>query len=754
MATPFDGEVFTFTQPDGTTLQVRGWGNQHSAVFETLDGYTIVRDPDTGYFRYAGLSPDAESLVERSSIAGAPPPADLSRGVRTRRPSASRARSDLGDVESRWQERRRERLERLEAARSGAFSFAPPSEETEGTFVGLCMLVEFPDVPGTIARDEVEHFCNEVGYTGFGNNGSVHDYFLDTSNGKVRYTNVVTDWYTAQHNRDYYTDPTISYGVRARELIREALDDLRAKGFDFSQLSADGSGYVYATNVYYAGTRINNWSEGLWPHQSSLSPAYQAAPGRRMRDYQVTDMTPELTLGTFCHENGHMLCDFPDLYDYDGDSNGIGRYCLMCAGGRDKRNPAHVGAYLKYNAGWLDNVSPVVSGQSVTLSASNDEVLLHSKNQDEYYVIENRVATGRDRSLPSEGLAIWHCDEHGNNRFQQGTPGQHFECALEQADGSFHLESDINNGDSGDLFSFQTATTFGNATVPDSRWWDGSGSGLEISGIGAPGESISFVAGLAGGGVVVGAITQEATVNAEIPDASLVGASSSIDIKDAAQVASLAVSVDIDHSYRGDLRVTLMNPTGKAVVLHDRRGGNSDDLKASFDLSNTPGLALFTGDPTNGIWTLTVHDLARFDVGTLRSWSLRIQPSEAPSTVRLDESPGVTIPDDTPAGISRALSTSATGVVAAVTVEIDLSHTYVSDLVLTLVSPNGTEVVIHNRQGGSSDDIRREFDSASVPELADLVGESVAGDWRLKLSDRAFRDIGKLNSWGLTIDLD
>ena len=40
MASPFIGKTFTFTQPDGTTIQLRGWGDQHYAVFETLDGYT------------------------------------------------------------------------------------------------------------------------------------------------------------------------------------------------------------------------------------------------------------------------------------------------------------------------------------------------------------------------------------------------------------------------------------------------------------------------------------------------------------------------------------------------------------------------------------------------------------------------------------------------------------------------------------------------------------------------------------------
>ena len=130
---------------------------------------------------------------------------------------------------------------------------APPQPTAVGDVTGLCILVQFPDVPGTITRQQVDNFCNQVGYSGFGNNGSVRDYFLEISEGKLRYRNVVTAYYTAQQNRAYYTNPAIPFGSRARELITEALTNLRNNGFDFSQLSADSGGFVYALNVFYAG---------------------------------------------------------------------------------------------------------------------------------------------------------------------------------------------------------------------------------------------------------------------------------------------------------------------------------------------------------------------------------------------------------------------------------------------------------------------------------------------------------------------
>ena len=84
-----------------------------------------------------------------------------------------------------------------------------------GNYVGLCVLVQFPDVPGTIASAEVDNYYNQAGYTGFGNNGSVRDYFFDVSDGNLTYTNVVTAYVTAANNRAH-TPIRLSPTVRGR----------------------------------------------------------------------------------------------------------------------------------------------------------------------------------------------------------------------------------------------------------------------------------------------------------------------------------------------------------------------------------------------------------------------------------------------------------------------------------------------------------------------------------------------------------
>ncbi len=499
MPIPFDGEEFTFTNPDGTEFTVLGWGNQFSAMFETLDGYTVVKDPESGYYQYATASEDGRLVPSGVPVGGESEPAALGVPQHLRpRPEAAKAQAQASRAETgpppRWETRRREKRASRSASRHSTEDEepVPPAGATTGSYVGLCLLIQFPDVSATISQQEVSNYCNQVGYSGFGNSGSVRDYFHDVSDGKLTYTNVVTAYHTASKKRSYYTDPTLPWLKRGRELVIEALDALKAGGFNFSQLTADSKGFVRALSVFYAGANVNNWREGLWPGSSSLVSPYVASSSRKLYDFQITNMGATLTLRTFCHENGHMLCDFPDLYDYGYQSNGVGDFCLMCSGGSGL-NPVEPCAYLKREAGWASSEHVVAPGMSYVVTSTTNDFLVHAKSAEEYFVIENRLRSGRDAALPDEGLAIWHVDEKGSNSNEQMTPAQHYECSLEQADGKFDLEKGINQGDAGDLFGAPGAPAFGTATAPNSRWWDGTSSDLEITAISAPATTMTVV---------------------------------------------------------------------------------------------------------------------------------------------------------------------------------------------------------------------------------------------------------------------
>ena len=75
MGFPFFAREFDFTQPDGRSLKLRGWGDQDNARFETLDGQPVLENPETGFYEFAirqadgryapsGLVPGRDVLLE------------------------------------------------------------------------------------------------------------------------------------------------------------------------------------------------------------------------------------------------------------------------------------------------------------------------------------------------------------------------------------------------------------------------------------------------------------------------------------------------------------------------------------------------------------------------------------------------------------------------------------------------------------------------------------------------------------------
>ena len=96
--------------------------------------------------------------------------------------------------------------------------------------------------------------------------------------------------------------------------------------------------------------------------------------------------------------------------------------------------------------------------------------------------------------------------------------------------------------------------------------------------------------------------------------------------------------------------------------------------------------------------------------------------------------------------ISDTITVSDSGTATSVSVAVDVTHTYIGDLKIDLVAPDGTTKTVHNRSGGSTDDI----DQTYTP---DFDGESIAGTWTLRINDNyAAADDGTLNSWTLTIN--
>jgi subtilisin-like proprotein convertase family protein len=242
----------------------------------------------------------------------------------------------------------------------------------------------------------------------------------------------------------------------------------------------------------------------------------------------------------------------------------------------------------------------------------------------------------------------------------------------------------------------------------------------------------------------------EMSPNLPIPDQDHTGIVSRVFVPDSGQVRGLKVHVDIEHTYIGDLIVRLSRPDGRRADLHYREGGSSHDLVKTFDAASHPDLATLLGDDIRGNWTLEVSDEARYDLGRLRRWSLEADVLSEGSQ-RFESAPGRAIPDNDPAGIEDRINVTGVGSLHNIAVELDITHTWIGDLEVTLSNPAGTQVVLHEGEGREADDIQRVYTVSDEPDLGDFIGQTADGDWVLKVSDRAGLDVGKLNRWALAL---
>ncbi|MEH2432415.1 MAG: S8 family serine peptidase [Nostoc sp.] len=113
----------------------------------------------------------------------------------------------------------------------------------------------------------------------------------------------------------------------------------------------------------------------------------------------------------------------------------------------------------------------------------------------------------------------------------------------------------------------------------------------------------------------------------DIPINDLQTSTLSLAIANTTLLKSIKVNVDIEHTYIGDLIVTLLPPVQTGILpinLHDRQGGATDNIKTTYDEVNTPKLAAFKGKSPQGTWTLEVADKAEGDTGKIRSLTIEI----------------------------------------------------------------------------------------------------------------------------------
>ncbi|HVY25641.1 MAG TPA: M6 family metalloprotease domain-containing protein [Polyangiaceae bacterium] len=349
-----------------------------------------------------------------------------------------------------------------------------------GVVHGLTILVDFSDQTAAYSKADVDAWLNQAGFTGFGLRGSVRDYYLGQSQGKVDYQNEVHGFYRAKKPKSYYDDGGYE---RADELWDEVVEALDAE-IDYSKFDNDGDGKTEAISLLYAGGE-GTFGKGLWPHAAGSD---QQRDGVRLNRYMMTAMNNKPTNYVFSHESGHMLFGWPDLY-------GVGDYCIMANRGSDT-NPVGINDMFRADQGWIDVVD-IDSSTNARLSSTPDGVVyrfLNPERPTEYFLWSNLENQQEWVSIHGSGLLVWHFDQaiRGNN------PPEPLQLAVVQAGGNRQLSATTwpSPGSAAtDLFTEGGKNELGTQTQPSTSWNDGSPSGLHIYDISAPGAAMQFSVG-------------------------------------------------------------------------------------------------------------------------------------------------------------------------------------------------------------------------------------------------------------------
>lgn len=751
------GEIRSFPQGDGPDVRLRVFGDEFYARYENEEGYTVVYDPNLE--RYCFAVRVQGHLISSGVPVMKRPPQGLRRHLQEDK-----------SIRNRKLRENKDKTYPLVQSRAGIMGVRGPNDGllsgrrlSRGKIFGLTVLVDFRDVQTDIKAEEIDALLNKDDYTANRNACSVREYFMKMSSGKLDYTNVVVGPVTLSHSRAHYINN--SFVAEALELVAHE------QKIDLSRFDSRSEGIVDAVNFFYAGRSV--YENRLWPHNWKV----EWAAGHPLRydgitfnQYMMTGMgrkSVELNIGTICHETGHLLCRFPDLYDYGtraGDSDpsaGLGHYCLMAAGGRLDygRSPSPVCAYLRDLVQWYDK--EITLNQPGIFRARHEDFAtlyrFETERANEYFLVENRTRMGLDAFLPSSGLAVYHCDTLGSNEWQGGDPERHYQCALLQADGSLDLETNRNFGDMTDLFGKMVGVALSHDTTPNTRKWDGSESGFNILDIGEPGDIIRFKTGRAGdqGETDISdspVVVQEVFPDLLIPDDAEEGICNMIRVDKPGRIASMNIEVDISHSNIGDLEVSLINPNGNRIMFHNRDWGEQGDLRRTYDTQSR--LAPLKGLPMQGTWGLCVKDLAAGDIGRLNRWKLTIRYEPTDRIIQGEAVSGLRIPDADWNGITSAIPIEQEGVAAEIQIHVEITHTYIGDLQIAVAAPTGEKIVLMPfGEGGNKANVRRTYDSTNHPGLAALInaGQRMEGDWILQVIDNTPGDTGVLEKWSLAL---
>ncbi|MBO4645713.1 MAG: M6 family metalloprotease domain-containing protein [Bacteroidales bacterium] len=403
----------TFVQPNGDTLHCFATGDEFYHYLHDAEGFTIVKNVQTGYFVYADL--DEDRLVPTPWIPGRDNPA------------AAGLRPHLNISAATWQDKRARFLSAVPPRNS------QPVRYNQGTLHNLVVFIRFSDdAEFSQPLSQVDAMFNDSSST---EANSMYNYFKHTSYQQLHIIShffpapngdVVVSYQDA-HPRAYYlkrsadnpegyeeSDDDFERTQREHELLANATrfvsNQIPANlNWDFN---SDG----YLDNIcFVVKGDVADWSDLLWPHRWALYTEEVYIHNLRVWDYnfQLSDNVWYFSNSTLCHEMTHTL-GAPDLYHYSDSTgmNPVGDWDLMATTANVPQQP---GAYMKYfYMNWLEDLPLITETGRYTLYPlggnlrQNLAYKIESENPDEFFVLEYRSQNNYfDRFVPGTGILVY-----------------------------------------------------------------------------------------------------------------------------------------------------------------------------------------------------------------------------------------------------------------------------------------------------------------------------------------------------------
>ena len=235
----------------------------------------------------------------------------------------------------------------------------------------------------------------------------------------------------------------------------------------------------------------------------------------------MTDMPGKFSIYVFVHESGHMIFGWPDLYWY-------GDYCTMGNRAHDL-NPVAINDFYRADQGWIPFVE--VTGNDVSLETTKPgEVCYRYKNParpDKEGLVWSYVQNkGRNSVLKGSGLLMQHYDFSIEGNSASDKLGLRIVHASAAGKSSDNVKDQWPNpgSDANAFFKSGTYSEFSDDKYPAIHWYNGSKSGLKITDIGTPGETLTFC-------ISGNCTAQESSSSSAVPKSSSSNASSSSSIQ-------------------------------------------------------------------------------------------------------------------------------------------------------------------------------------------------------------------------------